>query len=331
MGEFIFMREKPVDLARYLPKFLYKSAGFKSVQDALEKKHEQLRLQLIANARNFFLETSDEDGLKDWEEFLGIVPKPNQSIETRRKVARIKLRGAATMTVENTLALMREFMTSGEPALEELGDFEIRLSLDNGVYLWDELFQALLEYMPAHLEFSLKFYNHYKSNLYVAIPEVQTYKDLVSIAQVANNSANLLIYTAPVDTDFEIVSGAVLEGKTQNLYVGTILLENNFEIIKAAKPEYIPEYPYDGGDDEDEDEDEVLPLGSYLRLYFNFPYTTKLKTILMANPKENISGSEINDLGYYSAAKKVILNRRGFSTLGIIKAEYVSRTQTKLL
>ena len=178
---FYFMRKMPVDLLRYLPPFLSKDPTFKKLEDTLSWEHEQYRLKLVDIARQFFLETSTW-GLSDWEEFLGITPEEGQSFELRKAVARQKLRGADTMTVKNTIKLMENFMEKGSAGVEELGDNEIKLILENGVYHWKELFQALFEYLPAHLEFSLKFYNHYQNELFVGMPAVNVVQDTIDYA-----------------------------------------------------------------------------------------------------------------------------------------------------
>ena len=166
------------------------------------------------------------------------------------------------------------------------------------------------------------------SEIYIGIIGQDTAKESIDLAALQAEEIKLevrefgqSVEKLILDTDFTALNSSM------SMTYGQFMQEREYQYIAAEFDDY--EIPiYEEPDPEEPDEEELL--GNFLRLYFNFPYTTKLKTILMANPKENISGSEINDLGYYSAAKKVILNRRGFSTLGIIKAEYVSRTQTKI-
>ena len=80
---FEFMRKVPVNLLRYLPKFLSKDETFKNVEDTLSWKHERYRLKLIDTARQFFLETATW-GLSDWEKFLGITPKEGATFDARK-------------------------------------------------------------------------------------------------------------------------------------------------------------------------------------------------------------------------------------------------------
>ena len=356
---FYFMRKNPVDLLRYLPKFLSKDANFKNIEDVLSAEHESYRLKLVHLAKQFFLETCDEKGLADFERFLGIVPAENQSFDMRKAVARVKLRGADTLTVENTIRLMQEFMTAGEAGVEELGDYEIRLILDNATYSWDELFQALFEYLPAHLEFNFKFQNEYNQDIYVGMPEVSADIEVIDAAGVSDGQANLVVVPAIVDATCEefYYDFTNITVNENNLSVGLILAESEYEEIKAEPPDdsfdedfyewiwrnwrrdkknpVVKEYAHHFEEDEpykpEEPEEDEIPLGDYLRLYFSFPYTMRLRTINVGNPKEPVSGREINDLGYYVTENKALLNRKGWATIGLVKAELVKRTYEKLL
>ena len=338
---FYFMRKNPVDLLKYLPKFLPKDETFKDAQVVLGWEHEQFRLKLIDVAKQFFLETSTW-GLSDWERFLGIKPDANQNFDLRKAVARVKLRGADTMTVSNTLRMMREFMTSGEPALEELGDCEIRLILDNAVYSWQELFQALLTYLPAHLDFSLKFYNHYRHDLYIGTPEIYADVEKIPYAMLTDENLNLKIIPAQVDTSFEKFSVDFASINENQLGIFLILGESDCEVIRAE----IVEEEFDGKlyellrklwykwshnplvkqykhhfdievlPPEEEDDDEVT--GDYLSLYFHFP--TRDKIVKVGNPTEPVDRQKIKLLSRYAAANKFLTNKYGEYTSGISKA-----------
>ena len=52
---FNFMRDSPVDLFRYLPVFLSKDENFESVQEALNREHEEYRLKVIDIAKQFLI------------------------------------------------------------------------------------------------------------------------------------------------------------------------------------------------------------------------------------------------------------------------------------
>ena len=362
---FYFMRKMPVDLLRYLPPFLSKDPTFKKLEDTLSWEHEHLRLKLVDIAKQFFLETSTW-GLSDWEEFLGITPEEGQSFELRKAVAQQKLRGADTMTVKNTIKLMENFMDKGSAGVEELGDNEIRLILENGVYHWKELFQALFEYLPAHLEFSLKFYNHYQNELFVGIPAVSVVQDKIDYADFETPLNEIFIAEKTVDTskttiDCDSSDYSKLENRlsvVNRLEIGgytEIAAEidddsadwwwykweawfyaywQKYSRNPAVKP-YNP--PYNEGDDDGEFDpddphwEEPFPFGrDFLRLYWQFP-DNRVRYMTLKNPRKDVTGSEINAVGNYAVQNKALLNSNGYTPTKISRALYITQKKINLL
>ena len=359
---FYFMRKNPVDLLRYLPQFLSKDTIFKNAEDTLSWEHENYRLKLVDIARQFFLETSTW-GLADWEKFLGIIPKESQSFELRKAVARQKLRGADTMTVANTIRLMENFMVAGSAGVEELGDNEIRLILENGTYHWKELFQALFDYLPAQLEFSLKFYNHYENQLFVGIPVANVVQDVIDGAKIDSQKVNLYVAEKTLDVSkttidcdssdysklenrLSVVNRLEIGGYTEIAADIPADSENwefeawllwiyqkwrNNPVIKPHNP------TYDDGDDEGEyDPDdphwqENFPFGrDFLRLYWEFP-DKRIRFMTLKNPRKNVTGSEINSVGEYAVQNKALLNSNGYTPTKISRALYITQKKINLL
>lgn len=151
---FMFLRKVPVDLSRYLPYFLYNDEVFSKIQAALNREHESYRLKLQHLSQQLYHQTADSEGLKDWELFLKIPNLKGYDTELRRSVIATKLLRNTTMTVANTKKLMREFAPYGEVDIEELGENKLKLIINNGNFVWDELLAALWEWLPAHLIFS---------------------------------------------------------------------------------------------------------------------------------------------------------------------------------
>ena len=353
---FYFMRKIPVNLLRYLPKFLSKDKTFKNVEDTLSWEHENYRLKLVDIAKQFFLETSTW-GLSDWERFLAITPSENDSFEHRKAVCRVKLRGAGTMTVENTKRLMREFMTAGEPDIVELGDNEIELILDNGVYDWQGLFQALFEYLPAHLAFSINFKIHNEDELFIGIPTADIDEQFIEGAAVPNLSdeitIGIVIQDCGVDTiDYDagifelennLVSGIIFQDLEEiKIAADTTGFDYDSEFAKLLWEKWLKwkhnplvkiySHNFDDDDEEiDPDEPETFPLGDFLRLYWQFPYTNRLRTMTFLNPRENIRGNQINAISLYSRANEIVMNSRGKISTGIIRALYITKTEEKIL
>lgn len=151
---FMFLRKVPVDLSRYLPYFLYNDEVFSKVQAALNREHESYRLKLQHLSQQLYHQTADSEGLKDWELFLKIPNLKGYDTELRRSVVATKLLRNTPMTVANTKKLMLEFAPYGEIDIEELGENKLKLIINNGNFIWDELLAALWEWLPAHLIFS---------------------------------------------------------------------------------------------------------------------------------------------------------------------------------
>ena len=153
---FSFMRDSPVNLFRYIPVFLSKDENFKSVQEALNREHEEYRLKVIDIAKQFFIETATW-GVEDWEEFAGVTPKANADLEQRRAAVKAKLLGQATMTLDNTNRLINAFTDKGTAYVEETSEGnKIKIVIpEQKVYL-EDLRDALDEMLPAHLAYDFQ-------------------------------------------------------------------------------------------------------------------------------------------------------------------------------
>ena len=85
-------------------------------------------------------------------------------------------------------------------------------------------------------------------------------------------------------------------------------------------------------DDPDEpDEPEVFPSEDFLRLYFKFPLTRRIRYITVYNPREDVTANEIKSLGVYSAAHGTLVDSRGRVTSGITRALLITKKTEKIL
>lgn len=82
--------------------------------------------------------------------------------------------------------------------------------------------------------------------------------------------------------------------------------------------------------DPDDPEPEIFPDGDFLRLYFKFPNTKRIRYTTLYNPRKEVAGREINAVGNYAAANKLMLNWRGDATTGITRALLIERTIEKI-
>ena len=64
------LRDKKVDLLKYLPEFLGKDAQFRETANVLSNEHERIRIDISDVARQIFVETATW-GLDEWETVYG--------------------------------------------------------------------------------------------------------------------------------------------------------------------------------------------------------------------------------------------------------------------
>lgn len=75
---------KAVDLLSYWMPVLRNLKEFKEIAKAEKPEIEQLLGAIERTINNWYIETADADGLKRFEKILGILPKNENDIETRR-------------------------------------------------------------------------------------------------------------------------------------------------------------------------------------------------------------------------------------------------------
>ena len=304
------MRKVPVDLSRYLPKFLYQDPTFAQLQAALNIEHESYRLKLRYLAQQFFLQTADSDGLKDWEQFLKISPRKNADVELRRSVVAVKRRGGVVLTKENAKQLMREFLRfendDTEVGIEELGENKLRLILTNGDFYWEELMAALWEQLPAHLVFDMSINEDFGEE-YVTFAQATADAsfEFWNLDMLSPPPENILVgnFAVDISTDtFYPDSSDEHSDHAQDLQVAVLTLESEHTTFDCDRVElddeetredferYIRERwlkfktnpivkwykhgthgdDYDG--ETDDGDEEFFPVDtSFLRIYWQFP------------------------------------------------------------
>lgn len=77
-------------------------------------------------------------------------------------------------------------------------------------------------------------------------------------------------------------------------------------------------------------EEEYYPINrDFLRLYFSFPDTTKLRYITLLDPREGLSGREIRYVG--EVTRGALLSREGLKSLSIVRALYIYKREEKVI
>ena len=144
-------------LMRYLPPYYDGSDESRTIQEAFQPEldglwrfRNELFLQLNPNTATW--------GLAFWEQAFGIIVNENKPLELRRSAVIGKLRGIGVVTAEMLRSMAEAFthslVTVTDMPRESAGWFRFEL-LDIPAFL-SELRDALLEVMPAHLDFTLE-------------------------------------------------------------------------------------------------------------------------------------------------------------------------------
>lgn len=204
---FQFLREEPVRLARYLPRFLIEDAEFRDALENCSTEHERYRLVLQDVARQFFVETATW-GLASWESELGLTVRSGVGFEDRRRNIRLKMQSRQTSTVSFMQRLASYFFPDGTKVeiQEQNEKSAFRVICDAFSADYPELIEAIEEYKPAHLSFALDYLMERETQIfatgYVAEYEVA---DILSGGEVSYQLDDLCLTAAGRVDGFEII------------------------------------------------------------------------------------------------------------------------------
>lgn len=150
---FNLLRTYKVDVLRYLPKFLSKDSTFKATQDSLSEEHEKQRLLIVDICKQLFVESSTW-GLDDWERVYGLQNK-HLSIDQRRNLLLVKMRGAQTITEEKLQEIINlVYPPQNAVVKENTGANTFKVIIDT-IDALDEIRRVVEIYKPAHLSYLL--------------------------------------------------------------------------------------------------------------------------------------------------------------------------------
>lgn len=153
------IRNGPVDILRYLPDFLANDNKFKLLHDCESREHERMRLALNELFEQFFIPIAGEKGIEKWEQLIGIIPKKNADIETRRRAVMLWLQSNQVSTVEFMTRLAARYFPAGSDVkiIEHNSEYYFGIETDSLPIDYDGLFDAMDIYKPAHLGMNLSF------------------------------------------------------------------------------------------------------------------------------------------------------------------------------
>lgn len=149
---FEFLRTHPIDISRYLPRFLRKDKTFSGLLDTFSWEHEKQRLFLQELGRQFFVPTATW-GIRDWERIVDVVPDAGDTYEQRRNRVLLKLNGRQTSTVDFMRRLAKRYCTDDTVVSidEHNSEYAFDVRLEGELLDKPGLKEAIETYKPAHL------------------------------------------------------------------------------------------------------------------------------------------------------------------------------------
>lgn len=151
-----WMRQKMVDILAYLPKFLQKSPLFKGTNDADNREHETIRLDLQDLLNQFFIKSAAW-GLERWEDLVGIKTDTTKSLESRRDAVIAKLQNPESVTETFLTNLINRYIADKAGYIISYpSEYRIEVLYHGGQVLdYENLRKSINTYIPAHIGYKL--------------------------------------------------------------------------------------------------------------------------------------------------------------------------------
>jgi len=155
---FEFLRTHPIDISRYLPKFLAKDKTFADLLNTFSWEHEKQRLFLQELGKQFFVPTATW-GIRDWERIVDVTPDAGDTYEQRRNRVLLKLNGRQTSTLDFMGRLISRYIDGDGGHIQEHNEKNtFTIILEGNIKDKKGLDEALDTYKPAHLGYDYRFY-----------------------------------------------------------------------------------------------------------------------------------------------------------------------------
>lgn len=150
-----WMRQEPIDVLKYLPRFLAKDKMFKLAADTCSKEHERLRTALLDFADNLFVNTATWS-LPLFEKFLAITPEEGEPDEVRRQRILFKLQHVDVSTKDFMDSIINLYSVGHIEEVNEEYYFRVYCIMndDSGETL-QKLIRQIDIYKPAHLGYAI--------------------------------------------------------------------------------------------------------------------------------------------------------------------------------
>lgn len=145
-----------VDILAYLPKFLQKSPLFKGTNDADNREHETIRLDLQDLLNQFSIKSATW-GLERWEDLVGIKTDTTKSLESRRGAVIAKLQNPESATETFLTNLINRYIADKAGYIISYpSEYRIEVLYHGGQVLdYENLRKSINTYIPAHIGYKL--------------------------------------------------------------------------------------------------------------------------------------------------------------------------------
>lgn len=160
-----FIRDKEVNLSRYLPGFLAADEQFNAALQSSTDEHERMRWLLKDIFSQFTVQTATW-GLDKWEEIYGLNHDETLTIEERRERMFIKLRGIGTITLDVMNKLVNSVVPGKDAVvIENVAPNSFRIDMNIATAI-PEIREVVELYKPAHLIYTIAHVITTAGNLY---------------------------------------------------------------------------------------------------------------------------------------------------------------------
>lgn len=147
------------ELKSYLPKYLSEIEPLKSIYETEGKLLNELTYCLEDSLNQYFVDTATW-GLEAWEKFVGVLTDKSKSLEDRRGLVKMKLRGQGKVTADYIEKTFSEYSNGDVKVLEDFSDNIIKIQFTSLIGVPKNLstFEASLdEIFPSHLPYKFVF------------------------------------------------------------------------------------------------------------------------------------------------------------------------------
>lgn len=167
-------------MLKYLPPYERESKVFQEIMKAEEIEFEKIHTDIKDLEKQFFIDTATW-GLAIYEKELKLPIRPNKSLEERRSIIKAKMRGMGKVDAEMIKAIVEAFTKS---SVEVTFDGRIKIIFSNQdtiILNMNDMFEAIEEIKPAHLDyetilvFKLKENDIYISSALISGEEITVY------------------------------------------------------------------------------------------------------------------------------------------------------------